>query len=365
MRSSPPDRSDMKHLLTKGAITLPPLTIRIDRRRRLPQELRGLFDGIIDVSWGGVTSEFHVRCLGGSTPRLIATTLALVRETLTRGVAPLLFAPYMSPEILDQIERSGCSGIDLCGNGVVIAPGLFSVHRTGGANRFTTSAPIKNVYRGTSSMIGRLLLVQPVFPTVQSVAAELQSRDLLARECNVTPVALSTVSKALAALAEDVLISRKGAIRLLQPETLLEKLAANYRMPTPARRLRGRLTGFSGSLTDALMLRVQNTRTCLCASGTASVHRYAVMARGDVLRVHCPDASLLLGDLAFDESDRFPNLEVIETTEQSLYFDTRSEDGFVWSSPIQSYLELMQGDKRDIETASHLCDYILKRLPHE
>ena len=48
-----------------------------------------------------------------------------------------------------------------------------------------------------------------------------------------------------------------------------------------------------------------------------------------------------------------------ETQDDIVYFDIRRENGVIWASPIQTYLELMSGDKRDRETAAQVADGIL------
>jgi hypothetical protein len=70
----------------------------------------------------------------------------------------------------------------------------------------------------------------------------------------------------------------------------------------------------------------------------------------------------LLERLPGSQTDRFPNLELIETEDETVYFDARQEEDFWWASPVQVYLELMAGDKRDQETAEQVKSYILKNL---
>jgi hypothetical protein len=53
------------------------------------------------------------------------------------------------------------------------------------------------------------------------------------------------------------------------------------------------------------------------------------------------------------------SFELLETEDEPVYFDARQEDGFWWASPLQVYMELMVGDKRDQETAEHLKALIL------
>ena len=53
------------------------------------------------------------------------------------------------------------------------------------------------------------------------------------------------------------------------------------------------------------------------------------------------------------------NIELIETEDETVYFDPRQRGDFVWASPVQTYLELMAGDKRDQETAEQVKSYIM------
>ncbi len=52
----------------------------------------------------------------------------------------------------------------------------------------------------------------------------------------------------------------------------------------------------------------------------------------------------------------------IETEDETVYFDARKEGNSWWASPVQVYLELMAGDKRDQETAEQVKSFILTNL---
>jgi hypothetical protein len=59
-------------------------------------------------------------------------------------------------------------------------------------------------------------------------------------------------------------------------------------------------------------------------------------------------------------SHQFPNLQIITSSHEWLYFDARTDNnGFAWASPVQTWLELMQGDKRDQEMAEQVRKNIL------
>ena len=172
-------------------------------------------------------------------------------------------------------------------------------------------------------------------------------------------MSLSTVSKALKTLQDDLIVTREETIRLLQPDKLLEKLRENYAPPAVKERVRLKISKENGDVWKLLSKQSQALDLPLMASGTSSVARYAVMQRGDLLSVYCPKVEELLERLPGSQSDRFPNLEVLETEDEPIYFDARKEESIWWASPVQVYLELMAGDKRDQETAEQLKTSIL------
>ena len=61
--------------------------------------------------------------------------------------------------------------------------------------------------------------------------SKVNRRNILVERWNKSLMSLSTVSKSLKALEEDLIIDRKETIRLLQPAKLLEKLSQNYASP--------------------------------------------------------------------------------------------------------------------------------------
>jgi hypothetical protein len=270
--------------------------------------------------------------------------------------------PFLSEQQLQELEQEQISGIDLCENGVVVVPDKFAIFRSGGKNRFSSSAPIKNIYRKNSSMVARVFLSCPAYETVQEVCSKVNRRNILVERWNKSPMSLSTVSKSLKALEEDLIIDRKETIRLLQPDKLLEKLSRNYASPNINDRIRMKVQAEAGTLRQLLRRQSQELGLPIVAAGTSSVGQYAVMQRGDLLSVYCPRLEILLERLSGSRTGRFPNVELIETDDETVYFDARENTEFWWASPVQVYLELMAGDKRDRETAEQVRSLILKDI---
>ena len=353
---------EMIEQLRRGKVSLPPLSFRLSKGGpELGGNLR--FDALVEVSWGESTVKFVVEFKSLSTPKAFQDGLNMLKtSSLPKGCRPLLFVPFLSEQQLQELEREGISGIDLCGNGVVVVPEVLVVFRSGEKNRFTSSAPIKNIYRKNSSMVGRVFLLRSGYETVQDVCAEINRRNLLVKRWDKKAMSLSTVSKALKTLEEDLIIAREATIRLLQPDKLLQKLSENYAPPNIKERVRLKVPEAIGTIGELLRKESQELGLPLVAAGTSSVGRYAVMQRGDLLSIYCPRLDMLLERLSGSQSDRFPNLELMETEDETVYFDGRQKGNFWWASPVQVYLELMAGDKRDQETAEQVKSYIMNNL---
>ena len=354
-----PTEKDMLDQLRQGRVQLAPLSFSFLGEQLDVGEGKRI-DAYIEAKWKRKSARFAVECKALSTPKFFQNCINFLKLLpLPKNVYPMLYMPFLSEQQLKELEREGISGIDLCGNCVVVSPGTFSVFRSGGKNRFPSSATIKNIYRKNSSMVGRGFFVDSDFQTVQDVLATINRQNLLVNCWNKKPMSLSTVSKVLKTMDEDLIINRTKTIRLLQPDKLLEKLRENYNSPVVKERVRIKVSEDNKSVLKILSEQSRELALPLMASGASSVTRYTVMQRGDLLTVYCPKIELLLKRLPGSQSDRFPNLELLETEDETVYFDARQEDGFWWASPLQVYMELMIGDKRDQETAEQLKAQIL------
>jgi len=357
-----PTESDVIERLRRGEVVLPPLRLEIVETE-WAGEGSAVWDAVVVASYNDQQAKFAVECKALSTPKGFDDAVRRCQgQPLPSGVLPMVIMPYLRESQLRKLEALGISGVDLCGNGVVVAPGRFTVFRTGAKNQFPTYSPIKNVYRKNSSMVGRVFLAATSFESVQQIREAVNARNLLLSRWRKTPMGLSTVSKVLKVLEEDLIVDRNKGIRLLQPDKLLESLKDNYAQPSNPPRIRLKLEGDRATILRLLTEQADAASVPMVATGLSSVSRYAVMQREDILSVYCPRIDALRDRLDAKETDRFPNVELIETDEQPLYFDMREADGFCWASPVQTYLELMAGDKRDQETAEQVKAYLLRNL---
>lgn len=353
---------EMIEELRGGGVILPPLKMRFLWTESKPG-FGPRFDAIAEVSWAERTAWFAIEAKSRSTPRAFESGLNQLRSAeLPDQYNRMLFLPYLNTEQLLKLEELGLSGIDLCGNGVVIVPGTFSVFRTGGANRFTDSASIKNVYRKNSSMVARAFLLQTKYENIREIREAVNRRNVLVSSGGKSEISLATVSKVVKTLEEDLIVEKNRDIRLLQADKLFLQLETNYEPPKTRETIRLRVPMVGEALLKALREQSRASKTPIVVTGKSAVGQYAIMEPGEMLSVYCTQADQIRSGLSGNESDRFPNLELVETDDEPVYFDARERWGILWASPIQTYLELTAGDKRDREVSEQVRSYILRKL---
>ena len=85
-------------------------------------------------------------------------------------------------------------------------------------------------------------------------------------------ISLSTVSKALNTLAQDLIVERKDKIRLLQPDKLLEKLSVNYEPPKIKNRVRIRIVPPPDTINKLILRKSQEWSYRLSLQGHPLLH---------------------------------------------------------------------------------------------
>jgi hypothetical protein len=348
--------------LARGQIALPPLVLQLAARETKNKNNQA--DAVVWGSWGRQREKFAVEFKALSTPKILREAIYRVKAAAqAMRVIPMIIVPYLNEEALQKLEKEAVSGIDLCGNGVVIVPDKISIYRTGSPNQFLSSEPIKNIYRRNSSIVARILLIQPRFDRVTDIFDNITERNFLVK-WSQQAMGLSTVSKALKRLEDDMIIGRENSsVRLLQPEKLLGKLAENYAAPASDYVVNWQLPVSSkGKISEDVLKKAFSNKIPAVVTGIGSVFQYAVMQSGERLSVYCPDPAAWVKSLPGIRDDRFPNISIIQTNEAVVFFDARPAKGMVLASPVQTYFELMAGDKRDQETAVQVKELILRGL---
>ncbi|WP_020466124.1 hypothetical protein [Singulisphaera acidiphila] len=317
-------------------------------------------DAFVRMDWDGRRYRFVVECKRLWTPKALSETIEQARRyARPPDFYPLVVVPYLPASRLTELETAGVSGIDLCGNGVVVVPKELLVYRSGCPNQFRSEDEIKNVFRGNSSLAARVFLLVPEYKSVQAAEREIQRRG--------GSITLPTVSKVCKSLESMLVIERKRGegssarqLRLLQPDKLLDLLETNYVPPAVTDTIRGKTKLSAQAFREKLKFS-RRSGSRMVQTGFGSVGNYAVMATEPMQYFYASDIARTLEALgdAFEAGDRFANIMLSETKDHTVYFDERP--GFV-ASPLQAYLELARGDKRSKETATQIRRAILEPL---
>ena len=169
---------------------------------------------------------------------------------------------------------------------------------------------------------------------------------------------LGTVSKVLKELDDEFIISRKEGIRLLDAETLLDKLRSKYVEPLGIERVVGKVA----NVQKALRMIELNCKKEDQRYAVNDLQRYVISpTAGEPIKIYVENIPDALKEIDFEETDRFPNISLVETNDEPVYFDRewdlKSKQYFV--SPLQTYLELSQKGKREQDAAAQLKEGIL------
>ncbi len=311
--------------------------------------------GTVALGWeNGVVVRFAVEARQARSMRDLQAAARRVRARGNDlGLPPLVVVPYLSDAGLTLLRDEGVSGLDHVGNGTVELPGRWWFFQRGIPGRAPGPTRPRAPYRGTSALVGRALLARPTYRTLGDVKAEVERRG--------GAISLSQVSKVLRALEEDLVI-RKDAngISLLQPARLLDALVRGYRRPEPTSTLdirASRDAAFFAALRERaevggmILVGYDPQRYVVAPEVRERVVIY--VGPGDGLHV---DLAEWLG---LEPAARFANVRVQVVNGLSVLFDAREEDGFLWCAPLEVYLQLMQGGKREKEAAESLRSDIL------
>jgi len=338
--------------LKPGCVLLPPLVICSSTIGG--ENSAEKFDALVELGLPGEAARFWfaVETKSRGTPEAVNAATAQARSHAQEGQWPMIQVPYLAADRIEHLEGENVSGVDLCGNGVVIVPGQLWVVRSGHPNLYPDSRALNNPYRGRSALVARMLLDQPRWPTLKKLVNSI-------REAGAD-LSLAQASKAVRALEEEMIVFTRGStIQLHEPLRLLDKLGSEWRKPVTGARQALRLND------DAWPSRLSSDPALRWAvTGESSASRHAMFAQGGPRRLavsNLPLATALVGGTP-EPVPNFADVELLETDEPGSFFETETDEkGVRWASKLQTWLELQAGDARQQDAARDLRSEILER----
>lgn len=302
----------------------------------------------------------EIKCRTSSKIVLQAADQALrmtyaVAEDLGK-VNPLVIAPWLSEENLDLLEKEGVSGIDLSGNGIITIPGEVIIVRTGKPNKYPDSRVVRNVYNGATSLVARAFLLSPKYKSSNDILHAIHSKN--------GKITQPTISKAVSQLIEDLIISKdEKGLRLLQPSKLMDKLTKEFVPPKLKARVKMKL--IDSPVGQSLTLAAAKAGQEIVLTGAQSADLFTSFVKEPISSFYVSGSiQALLNSLYanYEIDSRFPNVELLETEDPTVFFDSRNAGGPIASSIVQSWLELSAGDKRQQDAAKKIEEKILSEL---
>jgi hypothetical protein len=288
--------------------------------------------------------------------------LDLVRRTGRSDIVPLLIAPYISPKQAVALAEAGMSWLDLSGNMTIRVPGQAYIERTGRPNQFPDTAPIRKIFQGTASLVARAMLLEPGgFGSLSRLVDFINGRG--------ASITISTVSKVLNSLEQDLLISKEDSlIRAIDPPKLLSRLAEGY-----ASASRGREPDVRRFFVQDMEQPLQR----LCASlGDTYVFCgfYAAELKGlaasTQITMYVTDLNRVLQTMETFPSlvqadEEFGQLSIIGIRDRTPWFNTEMVNGLRVVDDVELYLEMAIDTPRGPKVADVLQSRILEGLPRE
>lgn len=306
---------------------------------------------VLRIRYANKSVSFLVEVKSRSVPQVVERGIGQIKKLVSlagNNYYPALLVPYLSDSVVDQLKGNNVSGIDLNGNYYIVTDEIVGI-RLDRKNKYKESTPIKNVYAGNSSIVGRFLLKEMrIFNSVNEIYEGIRNSG--------GEITLSTVSKVLSRLNDDLILQKENTgISLLQPQKLLENLKNNYKPPKPVKLLRLKLPG-SREEAKAVLNKYLNDGWIW--SGESSADCYAPTTQPGELTVfaNAPyrEEILSLADIRFYNS----TLMVLPKDQNYFFFDAKDN----YASKVQTYLELMQLDKREKEVALDIEQEIINEF---
>lgn len=277
-------------------------------------------------------------------------------------MVPLIIAPFVGAKQAKILADKGISWMDLSGNMSIKVSNRIYIERTGKKNRFPDTAPIKKVFQGASSLVSRALLLKPRgFSSLYEIVDFINGRN-----SNIT---LSTVSKVLKSLEQELLIDRsKPLVSVIDRAKLLEKLAEGY--ANYAKIKQGNTYSFSIKQLRCGSMRLNVDKSNYLASGYYAAQIKGLAVSNEVTFI-VKNVEQARGEFDFLEPDaEFGNVTLIESKEDSIWFNSVETELTIASvinvtvpivDDIGLYLEMMVDTPRGPKIARILKKRILEK----
>lgn len=280
-------------------------------------------------------------------------------EAVFSSPPPLLITPYLSTQNLETLEQHNLSGVDFCGNGILLWKGFFMM-RSGFKNQFK-SLPVamKNPYMGVAVQVAETLLNCNFFPTQKHICNSILKKS--------GQISLSQVNKALKTMEDDSIICRRGRIICLRDaDSLLASLKKNHKRRKVTKRL---YVMKSRDINIQQIIDFLNSSDIRwCHSPLSSLHYTQDFKEYGPLGFRVNNSGLLMSSFPFEETKLPGQADYVfeEVTEPLAYYNTTIlQNGRRLSNDLECYLEVNPDNEQKEKAIKSLRARIIDRGYHE
>ena len=278
--------------------------------------------------------------------RLAAGQLKTVQQN-DKSLYPVIVAPYISDEGRKICREEGIGFFDLSGNCLLAFNGTY-IEVKGNPNRFPTERKLTSIFKGKSSRIPRVLLLQP-------------DRRWTMRELSKeASLSLGLVFKVITRLEDlDVIVRQDTGVQLTKPADLLDRWRKEY-----SYRLNDIVSVYS--LNDKIQNEKSIADECrrldmlYALTLFSGASRVAPFTRYNQTFAFVDDPLLLAETLSWKPVDSGANILLLKPYDEGVYYGSQQKDRITIASSIQLYLDLYNYKGRGEEQAEFLRSQIIK-----
>jgi len=290
--------------------------------------------------------------------------LRVAAEQLTANLAQtprtygILAAPFVSDEGAQACQSRGLGHLDLSGN-LRLAFGPIYIEQGGRPNRFSEKRQLKGLFSPKASLVLRTLLDNVLGQPWESRTWKIKE---LAQASGVSLGQAFAVARLLE--GQDWAEGRRGNFRLTRPRRLLQTWAADYKAPVAR--------SFSFYTTKDLdyfekqagIVAEMLFKDRFAQASFSAASRYAPNVRRNrstlyllgkidafVVRMQAEEAPM-------KPVDSGPNVLILEPVDERVFVRMQRPWNVPATSPVQTYLDLMQESLRGPEAAEALLDKV-------
>jgi hypothetical protein len=274
------------------------------------------------------------------------------RQHAGAAAAPVLIAPYLSPEARRLCVEDGVSYVDLFGNARLAFGTIYIQTEVEGAPAAERRG-VKSLFRPKSAQVLRVLLRDPMHPWRVTDLAEAAEVSL----GHVSNVRAGLIEREWAKVSDSGLIASK-------PDEILDAWVEAYEPPVGKR-----MKFYTPLHGDVLQKAIRSAIDCRSKQGEAmlasfsAAQWFAPFGRHASQFIYCDAAALdyISSELRLEPTSKGDNVIVTVLSDAGLFRDAVSPaEGVLCTSVVQTYLDLAASGERGKEAAEHLRQERLK-----